>query len=82
MAQVSQNRKLSITVKAGSKKPGIEKSDESNWIVRVREPAVEGRANEAVLRAIAEELKIPGSSVRLLRGGKSKKKVVEIVAIR
>lgn len=71
--------KLSIRVKPGSKKPGIEILSESEWIVRVREPATEGKANEAVLEAIAESLCVPKTRVILIKGMKSKQKLVEIL---
>ncbi len=71
--------KLSVMVKPNNKKPGVEILSESEWIVRVREPATEGKANDAVLEAIAESLHIPKTRVILLRGMKSKQKLVEIL---
>ena len=71
--------KLSVTVKPNYKKPSVEILSESEWIVRVREPATEGKANDAVLEAIAESLHIPKTRVILLRGMKSKQKLVEIL---
>lgn len=70
--------KIFITAKPGSKKPGIEKTDETHWIIRVREPATEGKANKAVLRAIADELKLPISRISILRGEGSRNKVITI----
>jgi hypothetical protein len=70
--------KLSITVKPGSKKPGIEILSDSEWIVRVREPATEGKANIAIIEAVAEQLNISKSKVVLVRGSKSKHKIIEI----
>lgn len=71
--------KLSVSVKPNSKKPGIEIVNETEWIVKVREPALEGKANEAVLFAIAKKLELPPKKVILLKGEKSKKKLVEIL---
>ncbi|MBP9888216.1 MAG: DUF167 domain-containing protein [Leptospiraceae bacterium] len=71
--------KLSVTVKPNNKKPSVEILSESEWIVRVREPATEGKANDAVLEAIAESLHISKTRVILLRGMKSKQKLVEIL---
>ncbi len=71
--------KLSITVKPGSKKTGIEIVNESEWIVRVNEPATEGKANLAIIEAIAEQLNVPKSKVILVRGSKSKHKIIEIL---
>lgn len=70
--------KLFVKIKPGSKKPGIEKEDEAHWTVRVREPAVEGKANAALLKAVAAELGLPPSRVKLLRGQKSRDKLLEI----
>lgn len=42
--------------------------------IRVREPALEGRANEALARFIAEALGVARSSVTLLSGEKSREK--------
>jgi uncharacterized protein (TIGR00251 family) len=46
--------------------------------VRLRAPAVEGRANEALVEYLAELLKTSRSAVRLLSGDRSRTKRVEI----
>jgi uncharacterized protein YggU (UPF0235/DUF167 family) len=48
--------------------------------VRVKEPPVEGRANDAVRRALARHFGVAPSSVRVLRGHKGRRKVAEIQA--
>ncbi|MEK7194181.1 MAG: DUF167 domain-containing protein [Patescibacteria group bacterium] len=48
------------------------------YTVSVKEPAVEGRANEAITKLLAEYFKVSLSQVRLVRGATSKKKVFEI----
>jgi hypothetical protein len=45
------------------------------WITA---PPVEGRANKAVLDAVARELRVPPSAVTLRSGARSRIKVVEI----
>jgi len=66
-----------VIVKPGSKKPGIEKMTD-HWIVRVRERAVENRANAAVIETIARELGVPKSRVRIVSGETSKQKMVQV----
>lgn len=44
----------------------------------VTAPPVEGAANEAVLKAVATELRRPVSSVTLRSGARSRVKVVEV----
>jgi uncharacterized protein (TIGR00251 family) len=46
--------------------------------IRLRAPAVEGRANEALVDFLAELLKLPKSAVRILSGDRSPIKRVEI----
>lgn len=64
---------LAVIVKPGSRSPGIVISGEI-VTVRVREPAVEGRATEAARRAIAAALRVPQSAVTLVRGATSRHK--------
>jgi uncharacterized protein len=47
-------------------------------VVRVVEPPDRGQATEAALRALAEALAIPRSSIRLVRGATSRHKQVAI----
>jgi len=46
--------------------------------VRLRAPAVEGRANEALIEFLAQLLKKPKSAVRILSGDRSRTKRIEI----
>ncbi len=46
--------------------------------VRLRAPAVEGRANEALVEFLAQLLKRPRSAVRILNGERSRTKQIEI----
>lgn len=69
--------RLAIAVKPGSKRPGIE-LDGDAITVRVAERAIDGRANEACLRAMAEALGLAPSALRLIRGAHHRSKVVEV----
>ncbi len=71
--------KISVKVKPGSKKEGVTKVDDSHWIVSVKEPPVEGKANEAIIRLLSDYLHIPKSHIQILKGGRSKNKVIEIL---
>lgn len=70
---------ISVVVKAGSKKgPLIERQDETNFVVFVQQPAVDDKANEAVIKLLAEYFKIAKSRVILTKGQKSRQKLFEI----
>jgi uncharacterized protein len=49
--------------------------------VRLRAPAFEDRANEALVEFLAELLKIPKSAVRILSGERSRTKRMEIQGV-
>jgi uncharacterized protein YggU (UPF0235/DUF167 family) len=63
--------------------PGA-KRDEISWDgvgtvrARVRAPAIEGRANAAVLQLLSDRLRVPRSSLDLIRGVGSRDKVVRV----
>lgn len=46
--------------------------------VKVHAPALEGRANDALCEFLADELDLPRRAVTLLRGDKSRQKVVRL----
>lgn len=70
---------ISIRVKAGSKKgPLIEESPEGGLIVYVREPAVNGKANAAVLQLLAKHYGVSKTQIEIVRGHNSKIKLIMI----
>jgi uncharacterized protein (TIGR00251 family) len=46
--------------------------------VRVHAPPVDGSANAALIRLLAAEIGVPSSAIRIVAGGTSRRKVVEI----
>jgi len=46
--------------------------------IKLRAPAVEGKANTALRRFLAERLSIPQRAVTLKRGGRSRDKMIRI----
>jgi uncharacterized protein len=75
--RMTRSRRVAVTVKPGSKSPGIEQQADT-LIVRVRERAVEGAANAAVIRALATYFDVPPSSVVLVRGERSRVKFFDV----
>ena len=49
--------------------------------IKLRAPAVEGKANAALRSFLAEELKIPERSIALERGQKSRAKLIRIEGV-
>ncbi len=57
----------------------VEKIDENNFIVAVCEPPVAGRANMAIIKAMAGHFNVAPSRVRIISGYASRQKILEIV---
>ncbi|MEO6792890.1 MAG: DUF167 domain-containing protein [Mycobacterium sp.] len=58
-----------VKVKPGSRKgPLVETDADGQLTVYVREPAVNGKANAAVIRVLAEHFGVPRSRVELASG--------------
>jgi uncharacterized protein len=63
--------------------PNAPRNEIVGWLgsalkVKVHAPALEGRANDELLAFLAEHLGLPRRAVTLLRGDKSRQKVVRI----
>ena len=64
-----------VKVKPGSRKgPLVEVGPDGGLTSYVREPAVDGRANEAVIRLLASHLELPRSRLGLVSGASSRQK--------
>ena len=70
--------KISVKAKAGAKKESVLKISTSEFKISVKEPAKDGRANEAIARALADYFEVAPSRVRLLSGFASRQKTFDI----
>jgi uncharacterized protein len=70
--------RLKLRVSPGARRPGFAGRHGDAWKVRVAEPPEDGRANEAVLRLLAETLDVPRGSVALVSGHSSRNKIVTL----
>ena len=69
--------KIQVKVKPSSKTEELNREGDS-FIVKVKEPPKEGKANQAVIKLLAEHFYVPQSQVKILSGFKSRNKVIEI----
>jgi len=71
--------KIQVKVKPRSKTEDVTKEmDGDVYVVRVKEPPIEGKANRAVLKLLARHFGVPESRLRIVTGLSSKNKVVEV----
>ena len=69
--------RLSVAVKPGSRRPGIARAG-GTVVIAVRERAVEGRANAAVIAALAAWLDVAPSRITLERGASGRTKRFDV----
>lgn len=70
--------KIFVKAKPYAKEERVEQTGEMHFIVAVKEPPVEGRANQAIEKAIAKHFDVPLSQVRIVSGQASRQKTIEI----
>lgn len=70
--------RISVTVKANSKENSVEKISGNEFALRVKAPAKEGKANEAVIKVLSEYFGVAKSRINIVKGQTSKKKIVDI----
>lgn len=78
--------KIFVKAKTGQKENKITppplkliRDEEECYTVSTKERPVEGRANEAITKLLAEHFGVPRAQVRLMQGATSKRKVFEIM---
>jgi hypothetical protein len=79
LVQISIAMRLTIHVKPNSKKTEIVSKIGLEWTIKIHAQPIEGKANEELIRFLSEELDMPKSSIRIIRGTSSKVKIVEIL---
>jgi uncharacterized protein (TIGR00251 family) len=70
--------KIYVKAKPGAKRERVEQIDATHYIVEVKAPPVEGKANDAIRRALAVYFDVAPSRVKMTSGKTSKQKVFEI----
>ena len=72
---------LSLHVQPGAKKSECAGLHGEELKIRLAAPPVDGKANEALLRFLAQRLAIPRQQISLKSGQTSRQKVIEIESV-
>ena len=73
--------RLRLRMSPGADRGGVVGRYGRAWKVRVAAPPEDGRANEAVVRLLAETLSVRRDAVKLVSGQNSRDKMVELTGI-
>ncbi|MBD2182634.1 DUF167 domain-containing protein [Planktothrix sp. FACHB-1355] len=70
--------KKQVKVKPNSKQQKIEEAADGSLSVHLKSPPVDGKANEELIKVLAEKFDVPKSKITIKSGLSSKTKLVEI----
>ena len=70
--------KISVKVKPKSKQRKIEQNLEGIWIINLKSPPTDGKANQELINFIAQEFKVKKSHVTTKSGLSNQNKIIEI----
>jgi uncharacterized protein (TIGR00251 family) len=73
--------RLRLRVAPGATRSGVVGRHGDAWKVRVSTPPEGGRANDAVVRLLAETLRLPREAVTLISGHGGRDKIVELAGL-
>jgi len=71
-------KRVFVKAKPRSKEERVERVDDTHFIVAVKNSPVQGKANTAIGKALAQYFGVPVSSIKLTSGFSSKEKVFEV----
>ncbi len=73
------NKIIKIQVNPKSSQNKIEKQEDGNFKIKLTTPPVNGKANEALIKLLSKEWKIPKSKILIKKGKAGKNKTIEII---
>ncbi|HET7572293.1 MAG TPA: DUF167 family protein [Gaiellaceae bacterium] len=76
-----ETTRLRLRVSPGAGRAAVVGRHGDAWKVRVTEAPERGRANEAVLRLVADALAVPRTAVALVSGHGGREKIVELTGV-
>ena len=70
--------KILVRAKPSSKVNSVKKLSPTEFLISVKEPAIGGKANKAVINSLAEYFKVSKGRISILVGQTTKNKIIEI----
>ena len=69
---------IQVKVKPNSKQQKIEEAGDGSFIVRLKSPPIDGKANKELVELLAKKFHISRSQITIKSGLSSKNKLIEI----
>ena len=74
LSDTKKGAMLSVKASPGSSKDGLEVTPEGELKLKITAPAVDGKANKAVIAFLSKRLKLPKSGIEIAGGETSRRK--------
>jgi len=71
--------RINVKARPNSREEKVEKISNTEFVVSVKEPPVQGKANRAIINALAVYFGIASARIKIVSGYTSRNKVVEIL---
>ncbi|NTW14162.1 MAG: DUF167 domain-containing protein [Candidatus Moranbacteria bacterium] len=71
--------KISVTVKPNAKIEKVIPRDDGGFVVSVKAPSREGKANARLSKVLSEHFGVAPSCIRITSGTSSRRKIVEVM---
>jgi uncharacterized protein (TIGR00251 family) len=79
--RVSAATRIRFRVSPGASRAGVVGRHGEGWKVRVTQAAEDGKANDALVRLLAETLEVPRTDVAIVSGLASRDKIVAVTGV-
>ncbi len=76
-----RSTRLRLRVSPGARSNAVVGRHGEGWKVRITAAPEDGKANEAVLRLLAERVGLPQVNLKLVSGSSSRDKIVELTGV-
>jgi uncharacterized protein (TIGR00251 family) len=70
--------KLRIKVKPGARMEKFEEQADGSWLAWIKAPPVDGKANEELIRMVANHFDLPRSKITIRSGAGGRLKTVDV----
>ncbi|MDG6906573.1 MAG: DUF167 domain-containing protein [Nitrososphaerota archaeon] len=77
--QSSEHLQIKVRVTPNARKVEVSRLGDSEFEVKVDARASEGKANKRLIEILSEYFKVSKSRVRILKGQKSREKIIELI---
>ena len=70
--------RIFVTAKPRAKEERVEKINPTHFVVAVKEPPVQGKANQAICKVLAAYFGVSVSDIRIVSGYTSRQKIIDV----